>query len=97
MKEGGILTALDAASGEVLKQGRLPGALDYYYASPVAGDGKIYATSQEGHITVLKAGSDWEVITRNDMDEETFATPALEDGKIYVRTRSALYCFGTAQ
>ncbi|HYO80701.1 MAG TPA: PQQ-binding-like beta-propeller repeat protein [Bryobacteraceae bacterium] len=94
MKEGGILTALDAASGKVVKQGRLPGALDYYYASPVAGDGKLYVTSQEGHISVIRAGADWEVLTRNDMDDETFATPALLDGKVYVRTRSALYCFG---
>jgi outer membrane protein assembly factor BamB len=94
MKEGGILTALDAATGKLLKQGRLPGALDYYYASPVAADGKLYVTSQEGHITVLKSGPDWEPLARNDMDDECFATPALVDGRIYVRTRSALYCFG---
>jgi outer membrane protein assembly factor BamB len=92
-KEGGILTALDAETGQMLKQGRLPGALDFYYASPVAGDGKIYAVSQEGHISVIKAGRDWEVLARNDMDDECFATPALVDGKIYVRTKSALYCF----
>jgi outer membrane protein assembly factor BamB len=94
MKEGGILTALDAGTGKVLKQGRLPGALDFYYASPVAGDGKLYATSQEGHITVIKAGAGWEPLARNDMDDECFATPALVDGRVYVRTRSALYCFG---
>ncbi|MGH9629215.1 MAG: PQQ-binding-like beta-propeller repeat protein [Bryobacteraceae bacterium] len=94
MREGGILTALDAADGTVLKQGRLPGALDYYYASPVAADGKLFATSQEGRVTVVKAaGAGWEVIARNDMDDECFATPALVDGRIYVRTRSALYCF----
>ena len=97
MKEGGILTALDAADGKVLKQGRLPGALDYYYASPVAADGKLFATSQAGHVTVVKAaGAEWEVITRNDMDDECFATPALVDGHIYLRTRSALYCFAKA-
>ncbi|MDZ4798946.1 MAG: PQQ-binding-like beta-propeller repeat protein [Bryobacteraceae bacterium] len=94
MKEGGILTALDATTGKVLKQGRLPGALDYYYASPVAADGKLFATSQEGHISVVNAsGAEWEPVARNDMDDETFATPALADGRIYVRTRSALYCF----
>jgi outer membrane protein assembly factor BamB len=93
MKEGGILTSLDAATGKVLKQGRLPGALDYYYASPVAADGKLYVTSQDGHITVLKAGGDWQILARNDMDDECFATPALVDDGVYVRTRSALYCF----
>jgi outer membrane protein assembly factor BamB len=93
MKEGGILTTLDAGTGKVLKQGRLPGALDYYYASPVAADGKIYAISQEGHVSVVRAGGDWEPIARNDMEEECFATPALLDGRIYLRTKSALYCF----
>ncbi|MBC7925353.1 MAG: PQQ-binding-like beta-propeller repeat protein [Bryobacteraceae bacterium] len=97
MKEGGILTSLDAATGKVLKQGRLPGALDYYYASPVAAPGRIFATSQEGHITVIKAGGDWEALARNDMDDECFATPAPLDGKLYVRTRSALYCFAEAK
>jgi outer membrane protein assembly factor BamB len=93
MKEGGILTSLDAETGRVLKQGRLPGALDYYYASPVAADDKVYVTSQDGHISVVKAGGEWESIARNDMGDECFATPALLDGRIYVRTRSALYCF----
>ena len=93
MKEGGILTALDAETGKVLKQGRLPGALDYYYASPVAADGKVYLTSQEGHVSVLRAAPEWEPLARNDMDEQCMATPALLDGKIYLRTASALYCF----
>lgn len=95
MKEGGILTALDSATGKLLKQGRLPGALDYYYASPVGADGKIFATSEAGHVTVLKAGAEWEPMSRNDMNDECFATPALVDGKVYLRTRSALYCFAT--
>jgi outer membrane protein assembly factor BamB len=94
MKEGGILTALDPGTGEVLKQGRLPGALDYYYSSPVGADGKIYAASQAGHVSVIRAGADWEVLARNDMDDEVYATPAPVDGKLYVRTRSALYSFG---
>ncbi|HYP14111.1 MAG TPA: PQQ-binding-like beta-propeller repeat protein, partial [Bryobacteraceae bacterium] len=92
-KEGGIVTSLDARTGELLKQGRLSGALDFYYASPVAADGKVFATSQEGHISVLKAGREWEILARNDMGDETFATPAIDGDKIYVRTKSALYCF----
>jgi outer membrane protein assembly factor BamB len=92
-KEGGIVTALDAETGQVLKQGRLDGALDFYYASPVGADGKIYAVSQGGHLSVIKAGREWELLARNDMDDECFATPAVVDGRIYVRTKSALYCF----
>jgi outer membrane protein assembly factor BamB len=94
MKEGGILTALDSATGRMLKQGRLKGALDFYYSSPVAADGKIFAASQDGHVSVIRAGADWEVLAVNDMDDEVYATPAPVDGRLYLRTKSALYCFG---
>jgi outer membrane protein assembly factor BamB len=93
VKEGGILTALDPATGKVLKQGRLSGGPGYYYSSPVAADGKLFATSEEGKVTVVKAGADWEVLGVNDMDDNCHATPAIVDGKIYLRTHSALYCF----
>ena len=94
VKEGGILTALDAATGAVLKQGRIPGALDFYYSSPVAADGKIYTASQSGQVAVIKAGPNWEMLSLNVMDDEVFATPAPLDRYLYLRTRSALYCFG---
>ncbi len=94
VKEGGILTALDAATGTVLKQGRITGALEFYYSSPVAADGKIYAASESGHVAVIKAGPDWEILAVNDMDDDVIATPAPVDQRLYLRTRSALYCFG---
>lgn len=97
MKEGGILTALDPSTGAVLKQGRLKGALDFYYSSPVGADGKIFAASEGGHLSVIKAGADWEQLTVNDFDDEIFATPAPVDGRLYVRTNTALYCFGNAR
>lgn len=96
MKEGGILTALNPTDGAVLKQGRLQGALSQYFASPVAADGKIYLVSEAGNVVVLKAGKDWEILKVNDMDEECHSTPALVDGKIYLRTHAALYCFRSA-
>jgi outer membrane protein assembly factor BamB len=94
MKEGGILTSLDPATGAVLKQGRLREAPGDYYSSPVAADGKIFTISEEGKVTVLKAGGDWEVLATNDMDDICHATPAIAGGKIYLRTRNTLYCFG---
>jgi outer membrane protein assembly factor BamB len=94
VKEGGIVTALDAATGTVLKQGRITGALDFFYSSPVAADGKIYAASQSGLVAVIQAGKDWEILAVNDMDDEVFATPAPLDQRLYLRTRNALYCFG---
>ena len=50
-----------------------------------------------GRITVLKAGGEWEVLATNDLGEEVHATPALQDGRIYVRTRSSVYCFGVTR
>lgn len=94
-KTGGIVTSLDAATGKLLKEGRATGALGEYYASPVAADGKVFLSSDEGKITVLKAGAQWEVLSVNDMGEEVHATPALSDGRIFVRTKGTLYCFGT--
>lgn len=93
MKEGGILTALDPATGEVLKQGRLTGAIGQYFSSPVAGDGKLYLASEPGNVAVVRAGRDWEILQVNDLDDECHATPAIVDGAIYLRTKSALYCF----
>jgi outer membrane protein assembly factor BamB len=94
MKEGGILTALDPATGSVLKQGRLKGALDFYYSSPVGADGKIFTSSEDGHVSVIKAGVDWEVLAVNDMNEPVYATPAPVDQQLFLRTRNTLYCFG---
>lgn len=93
MKEGGIFTSFNPADGAVLKQGRLQGALSQYFASPVGADGKIYAISEAGNVVVLKAGGEWEILKVNDLDDEVHATPAIVDGRIYLRTKSALYCF----
>jgi outer membrane protein assembly factor BamB len=92
VRDGGIVTALDAASGKLLKQGRA--ALGEYYASPVAADGKLYLANGEGKLTVLKAGAQWEVLATNDLAEEVRGTPALNNGRLFVRTRGAIYCFG---
>ena len=93
MKEGGIVTSLDPASGEVLKMGRTPEALEDYYASPVAADGKIFLISASGKVTVLKAGAQWEILKVNDLGEEVWATPAIAGSNLYIRTRNALYSF----
>ena len=93
VKDGGIFSSVDAKTGAILKQGRLAGALDTYYSSPVMAAGKMYLFSQSGVGTVLKAGAQWEPLAVNDMDEPVFATPAFVDDRMYVRTRGALYCF----
>jgi len=92
--QGGLLTTLRPGNGELIERGRLKDAIDNYYASPVAGDGKVYLVSEGGLVTVLPAGGSLEPLATNELDDSCFATPALADGRIYLRTRSALYCFG---
>jgi len=96
MKEGGIVSSVDPASGQVLKQGRTPNALEEYYASPVAGDGKIFVVSGSGKVTVLKADAQWEILATSDLDDEVWATPAIAGGSLYIRTRNALYAFAAS-
>ncbi|MBZ5591399.1 MAG: PQQ-binding-like beta-propeller repeat protein [Acidobacteriia bacterium] len=94
VKSGGIITALNPKTGEVLKTGRTKDAIDQYFASPVAADGKVFLLSHSGKVTVLKADAQWEVLSVNDLDETAQATPAIADGRIYIRTHKALYSFG---
>jgi outer membrane protein assembly factor BamB len=94
INDSGILVSFDPATGNVLKQGRLHGAIDKYFSSPVAADDKVFLIGQGGQVSVLKAAGEWEVLTVNELDDECYATPAIADGRIYIRTRSALYAFG---
>jgi len=94
VRNGGILTAFDARTGEVARTGRIPGALGGYSASPVLAEGRLYFASEEGKVSVVRPGREWELIQLNDLQEEIFATPALSAGKIFIRTAEALYCFG---
>jgi outer membrane protein assembly factor BamB len=93
INDGGILTTLDPRTGDALGKGRLRGAVDHFYASPVAGDGKVYFVTQSGTVVTVKAGPEQEVLALREMEDECYATPALAPGRIYVRTRGALYAF----
>jgi outer membrane protein assembly factor BamB len=92
IRDGGVLTRLNPRTGEIVKQIRLRDALDKYFASPVAGDGKVYLTSQAGKISVVRADTD-EILAMNDLGEECYATPAIANGGIYLRTAGTLYFF----
>lgn len=95
VKDGGILSCLDALTGKPTKQGRLE-ASGEYYSSPVAGDGKIYLLDDEGRLSVVRAEPTWTVLNTAEFGEPTHATPALAEGRIYLRTAGHLYCFGRA-
>jgi outer membrane protein assembly factor BamB len=95
VKDGGLLACLDPQSGKPVKFERLP-AGGSYYSSPVAGDGKLYLLNEHGSLAVIRAGRDWKVLSRSNFGEAVYATPAIADGRIYLRTSGHLYCFGTA-
>ena len=96
VNDSGILLSIDPATGNVLKQGRLKGAIDKYFASPIGADGKVFLISQDGTASVVDAKGEWEVLSVNPLGDEVFATPAIADGKIYLRTKSTLFAFAAS-
>lgn len=92
VKNGGILTCLDLKTGERFYRMRTKGR-GTHYASPVIADGKLFTTAGAGQITVLSLGPEPEILSVNDMEDGVYATPAIVDGTIYVRTHSSLFAF----
>lgn len=93
VKNGGIFTSLDATNGEPVKQARLPKG-DNYYSSPIVADGRIFLVNEKGDLTIVSAEPKWKVLSTCEFGEDVFATPAISNGCIYLRTSGHLYCFG---
>ncbi|MFM7741118.1 MAG: pyrrolo-quinoline quinone, partial [Planctomycetota bacterium] len=68
---------------------------DQHRSTPVIADGKLYITGRKGTVLVLATGKEPKVLAQNDLGEVTTASPAISNGKIYIRTFEALYCFGS--
>lgn len=94
VRDGGILTSLNLSDGSIAKTGRLTDAGGSYFSSPVAAGGRIYLLNDRGTLTTVAAEGDWKQVGSTRFDEECFATPAIVDGRIYVRTAKAMYCLG---
>jgi outer membrane protein assembly factor BamB len=92
VKKGGISASFDAQTGETIWMRKRIRNFGNYYASPVVGDGKIYVTGENGFIIVVKQGPKLEVLEKNDMQESCIATPAIANGRLYIRTLNKLYC-----
>jgi outer membrane protein assembly factor BamB len=92
VKNGGILTCLDVKTGQRVYRMRTGGS-GTHYASPVIADGKIFTIAGDGHISILTLGANPEILATNYMQEGVYATPAIVDGTIYVRTHSTLFAF----
>lgn len=93
IRNGGILTCMDATTGRVVYRGRV-GAPGPYFSSPVIAGGRLFIASGDGVISVLGLGDELKVLARNDLAEPIMATPAVVNGVLYVRTASGLYAFG---
>jgi outer membrane protein assembly factor BamB len=89
----GVLTAYNAITGERVYQERLGGKGGAFTASPVASDGKIYLSSEDGDVFVVKAGPKYELLSTNPVGEVMMATPAISDGLVIVRGHSNVYAF----
>ncbi len=92
VRNGGILTAVDASRGEILYAGRL-GGTGQYSASPVAANGHLYLASNRGLVSVVKAGDVFQKVHQHDLGEPVFVTPALDASTIYIRTEANLLAF----
>ncbi len=92
----GVLTAYNAHTGERIYQERLGGKGGAFTASPVASDGKIYLSSEDGDVFVVKAGPKYELLATNPVGEVMMATPAISGGLLIVRGLKHLFAFGPA-
>ena len=89
--EVGVVMCVDAETGKSVWRKRLGGI---FFASPVAGDGKIYMVSETGETYVLKAGREANVLAENELGERFLASPAISDGRLFLRSDGTLFCIG---
>jgi len=96
LKNQGILTCYALRTGEKEYELRLPDVVSGFSASPVAADGKLYLSSEDGDVLVVKAGPEFELLARNPMGQPIMATPAISGGLLLVRGERDLFAVGTA-
>jgi outer membrane protein assembly factor BamB len=93
-RDNGVLSVFEPETGKRLYQQRLADGRTGFSASAVAGDGKIYYTSEEGSVLVIKAGAVFEQLAENTLGETAMATPAISEGTMFFRTRTRLIAIG---
>jgi outer membrane protein assembly factor BamB len=86
-RDNGVLNCYEAKTGKPIYQERLGTGRTGFSASPVAANGKLYFTSEEGEVYVVQAGPTFKVLATNPMDEICMATPAISEGVLYFRTQ----------
>jgi outer membrane protein assembly factor BamB len=91
----GVLTCIDAKTGEIKYEGGRVPIPASFTASPIAFDGKILMTSEDGDTFVIKAGPKHEIMATNSVGEPVYASPAVAEGNIFIRGERNLYCIGS--
>ncbi len=91
-RDGGILSAVNANDGKVVYRQRL-GAIGHYRSSPVVANDHLYVISQEGVVSVVKAGGDFALVHQTALPQSVSATPAIDSNTIYIRTENQLFAF----
>lgn len=94
VSDTGIATCFEAKTGKSLWRQRLG---PHYSASLVSADGLVYFLSDEGVMTVVKPGQNLDIVARNELGENTYASPAISNGRIFIRADKNLYCIGNAK
>ncbi len=94
LANNGTFDAYNLKTGEEIYRQRLPTVGSGFSASPVAADGKIFLSNEDGEILVVAAGEKFNLLATNSMGELLMATPALSDGAMYVRSASSLFAIG---
>jgi len=92
----GVLTAYNADTGERHYQERLGGTGGAFTSSPVASDGKLYLSSEDGDVFVVKTGPKYELLSKNPVGEVIMASPAISGGMVIVRAINHVFAFGEA-
>jgi len=94
LANNGTFDAYNLKTGDEIYRQRLATVGSGFSASPVASDGKIYLSNEDGEILVVSAGEKFNSIATNSMGELLMATPALSDGVMYVRSSGSLFAIG---
>lgn len=94
LRNQGIISCYDLASGEEKYTERIPHQGSGFSASPVASDGKIYLPSEDGDIFVVRAGPKFELLGKNGVGQLLMATPAISGGMMFVRAERDLFAIG---
>ncbi len=96
-RKTGRLLRYALADGREIYRNRIPEAASGFSASPVASDGKIYLSSEDGEILVVKSGPKFEILARNAFGEPLMATPAISGGMLIVRSQRHVWAIGRSE